>query len=102
MALRAETLEATMRAVWQGDFLGKKIRFAWSQTRGGIAIFASGRMEGELFDSEDEAREWLLKCGVTIGTDGRGAKVYTPADVMIEENLFSSLRSGTRPAISKP
>jgi hypothetical protein len=86
MALR-KTLFATMRATWQGDFLGKKIRFAWSQTRGGIAIFASGRMEGELFDSEDEAREWLLRCGVTIGTDGRGAPVWTTHDLAREEEI---------------
>jgi len=92
MALRSETLEATMRSVWQGDFLGKKIRFAWSQTRGGIAIFASGRMEGELFDSEEEAREWLLKCGVTIGTDGRGAKVWTTHDITREEEILRRMQ----------
>jgi hypothetical protein len=87
-------LTDTMRATWQGDFIGKKIRFAWSQTRGGIAIFASGRMEGELFDSEDEALEWLLKCGVTIGTDGRGAKVWTLEDIVRE--------NGTLRAMSEP
>jgi len=40
-------------------FLSGKLRIDWSQTRGGYAIYVRGRMEGQLFESHDEACEWL-------------------------------------------
>ena len=43
---------------------GSKVRIGWSQTRGGYAIFVSGRMEGPLHDTEAEAREYLDDLGV--------------------------------------
>lgn len=54
----------TLKAVWGDVFSKGKIRIAWSQTRGGIATWVSGRMEGELHDTEEEAAEWLEKVGV--------------------------------------
>ena len=53
-----------LRKAWGDRFEKGKIRIAWSQTRGGVATFVSGRMEGELHDSEEEAREWLDRVGV--------------------------------------
>ena len=47
-----EALKATLTS-------GKKIVVKWSQTRGGIALFVRNRMEGDLFDSEAEAVEFL-------------------------------------------
>ena len=40
-------------------FTAGKLRIGWSQMRGGFAIFISGRMEGQLFDSEADAKEYL-------------------------------------------
>ena len=54
----------TIREVWGPTFAKGKIRIAWSQTRGGIATWVSGRMEGELHDTEAQAAEWLEKVGV--------------------------------------
>lgn len=56
--------ENTLKAVWGDRFAKGKIRIAWSQTRGGIATWVSGRMEGELHDTEEQAAEWLEKVGV--------------------------------------
>jgi hypothetical protein len=53
----AET--ARVAAAERARFTAGKVRVAWSQMRGGVAIFVRGRMEGDLFDNEDEAREWL-------------------------------------------
>ena len=47
------------RAEGREIFLGGKLRVDWSQTRGGWAIFVSGRMEGQLFDSQTAAADWL-------------------------------------------
>jgi hypothetical protein len=58
--------QSTLRAVWGDKFTKGKVRIGWSQTRGGTATFVSGRMEGELHDTEDEAREWLLEVGVEL------------------------------------
>ncbi len=54
----------TMKQVWYDRFAKGKIRIDWSQTRGGIATFVSGRMEGELHYSEEAARVWLEEVGV--------------------------------------
>jgi len=54
----------TLKEVWGETFAKGKIRIAWSQTRGGIATWVSGRMEGELHDTEEQATEWLEKVGV--------------------------------------
>jgi hypothetical protein len=43
-----------------------KISIRWSQSRGGHAIFVKGRMEGPLFDSEDDAEEYLKKLGIRV------------------------------------
>lgn len=56
--------DGTLRRVWGDAFEKGKIRIAWSQSRGGIATFVSGRMEGELHDSEEAAVEWLIRVGV--------------------------------------
>lgn len=55
---------ANLRRTWGDLFAKGKVRVAWSQTRGGIATFVSGRMEGELHDSESDAVDWLLRVGV--------------------------------------
>ena len=62
--IRPNNEENTLQAVWGDRFTKGKIRIAWSQTRGGIATWVSGRMEGELHDSEEQAAEWLEKVGV--------------------------------------
>jgi len=63
--LTSEAFEVNeTRNVWGKDFEKGKIRIGWSQSRGGLATFVSGRMEGELFDDEDAAREWLIRAGV--------------------------------------
>jgi hypothetical protein len=54
----------TKKDVWSPTFAKGKIRIAWSQTRGGLATFVSGRMEGELHDSEEDAIKWLREVGV--------------------------------------
>lgn len=54
----------TLKDVWGSTFAKGKIRIAWSQTRGGLATFVSGRMEGELHDSEEDAIKWLIEAGV--------------------------------------
>ena len=42
-----------------------KVRYElYGQTRGGLATFVSGRMEGELHDSEEDAIKWLREVGV--------------------------------------
>jgi len=46
-------------------FSSGKIRISWSQTRGGFAIFVSGRMEGPLFDYESEASDYLQSLGIS-------------------------------------
>ena len=51
-----EAIRSEQRKVFESG----KLRIDWSQMRGGYAIFVSGRMEGELFDNEDDAKEWLL------------------------------------------
>lgn len=56
--------ENTLKAVWGDLFAKGKIRIAWSQTRGGIATWVSGRMEGELHESEEDATKWIEKVGV--------------------------------------
>lgn len=38
---------------------GKRVRVSWSQTRCGYAVFVGGRMEGPLFDTEQEAVAWV-------------------------------------------
>ena len=53
-----------LQKTWGSTFSKGKIRIAWSQMRGGVAIWVSGRMEGELHDTEEEAAEWLEKVGV--------------------------------------
>jgi len=74
------------RELERQDYLGKRIRFGWSQTRGGIAIFASGRMEGPLHDSEEAAAEWLREeLSIVVGKDGRGARAWTTSDIAREE-----------------
>ena len=45
-------------------FTAGKLRISWSQTRGGYALFVSGRMEGQLFDAEKEALEYLADLGI--------------------------------------
>ena len=47
-------------------FKAGKISIKWSQTRGGHAIFVKGRMEGPLFDSENDAEEYLKKLGIRV------------------------------------
>ncbi len=48
-----------------GIYLRKrKVRIGWSQLRGGLATFVSGRMEGELHDTMEDAIEWLKEVGV--------------------------------------
>ena len=54
----------TKKDVWGPTFAKGKIRIVWSQTRGGLATFVSGRMEGELHDSEEDAIKWLREVGV--------------------------------------
>ena len=54
----------TKEDVWGLKFAKGKIRIKWSQTRGGLATFVSGRMEGELHDSEEDAIQWLREVGV--------------------------------------
>lgn len=54
----------TLKDVWGSTFAKGKIRIVWSQTRGGLATFVSGRMEGELHDSEEDAIKWLREVGV--------------------------------------
>jgi|TARA_R110000744_G_scaffold198656_1_gene317951 hypothetical protein len=54
----------TPEDVWGPTFAKGKIRIKWSQTRGGLATFVSGRMEGELHDSEEDAIQWLREVGV--------------------------------------
>ena len=41
-----------------------KITIKWSQSRAGHAIFVKGRMEGPLFDTEEDAREYLRDLGI--------------------------------------
>ena len=55
-----------------------KITIKWSQSRAGHAIFVKGRMEGPLFDTEEDAREYLRDLGIEesfqlneIGDNGR-------------------------------
>jgi nicotinamide mononucleotide adenylyltransferase len=57
-------ISPSLQKVWGSTFSKGKIRIAWSQMRGGVAIWVSGRMEGELHDTEQEAIEWLEKVGV--------------------------------------
>ena len=40
-------------------FNSGKIRVGWTQTRGGYAIFVSGRMEGQLFSTQQDAIDYL-------------------------------------------
>jgi len=40
-------------------FNSGKIRVGWTQTRCGYAIFVSGRMEGQLFSTEQDAIDYL-------------------------------------------
>ena len=47
-------------------FKAGKISIKWSQSRGGHAIFVKGKMEGPLFDSEDDAEEYLKKLGIRV------------------------------------
>lgn len=47
-------------------FKAGKISIKWSQGRGGHAIFVKGRMEGPLFDTEDDAKEYLKKLGIRV------------------------------------
>lgn len=54
----------TLKEIWGSRFSTGKIRIANSQTRGGIATFVSGRMEGELHDDYESAIAWLLEVGV--------------------------------------
>jgi hypothetical protein len=61
-ALEREAAEA--KAAEAAIFAKGKIRVDWSQTRGGIATFVSGRMEGPLHDSEEAALEYLAGLGV--------------------------------------
>jgi hypothetical protein len=58
------TTTNSLRSVWGDLFETGKVRIGWSQTRGGFATFVSGRMEGELHDTEEEARDWLITVGV--------------------------------------
>ena len=41
-----------------------KITIKWSQSRAGHAIFVKGRMEGPLFDTEEDAKEYLRDLGI--------------------------------------
>jgi len=54
----------TLKEVWGPLFRHGKIRAAFSQSRGGFAVFVSGRMVGELFDAEEQAIAWLKRLGV--------------------------------------
>ena len=45
-------------------FSSGPLKIKWSQTRGGYAIFVKGRMEGETFDSIDDAKEYLRDLGI--------------------------------------
>ena len=54
----------TLKEVWGERFSHGKIRVAFSQSRGGFAVFVSGRMEGELFETEQQAIDWLKLLGV--------------------------------------
>ncbi len=56
---------STLRQVWSDTFAKGKISIRWSQTRGGIATFVSGRMEGELHDSVEDAEKWLEEIGLS-------------------------------------
>lgn len=47
-------------------FTSGKLRIGWSQSRGCVAIFVSGRMEGRGFDSEEEAKNYLLDLGINV------------------------------------
>jgi len=66
---------ATMRSVWHQDFFGKKIRIAWSQSRAGIAIFASGQMIGPSFTTKTKAVQFLKECGIAI--DAKSNQAYS-------------------------
>jgi hypothetical protein len=57
--------DAALREAWGDLFEKGKIRIDWSKTRGGIATFVSGRMEGELHDSVEDAVDWLNRVGVS-------------------------------------
>lgn len=54
----------TLKEVWGPLFRHGKIRVAFSQSRGGFALFVSGRMAGELFETERQAIQWLKLLGV--------------------------------------
>jgi len=43
-----------------------KITIKWSQSRAGHAIFVKGRMEGPLFDTEEDAKNYLKKLGIRV------------------------------------
>jgi len=49
----------TIRDIYSKDFEVGKIRISWSQSRAGYAIFVSGRMIGDLFDTPEDAQQWL-------------------------------------------
>jgi len=45
-----------------------KITIKWSQSRAGHAIFVKGRMEGPLFDTEEDAKEYLRDLGIDFAS----------------------------------
>lgn len=55
---------AKHRAEMKALFESGKVRIDWSQTRGSLAIFVSGRMEGDSFVTSAEAIEYLEDLGV--------------------------------------
>lgn len=56
----------TIKDIYGKDFEKCKIRISWSQSRAGYAIFLSGRMIGELFDTPEDAQRWLREeVGIT-------------------------------------
>jgi len=54
----------TLKDLHGSTFAKGKIRIGWSQLRGGLATFVSGRMEGELHDTMEDAIKWLKEVGV--------------------------------------
>jgi len=66
-------------------FSSGPLKIKWSQARGGYAIFVKGRMEGETFDSIDDAKEYLKDLGIEEST----------SDIQIKLSKFGQRSSRT-------